>query len=143
MIVKLKKLSNNFKMPERKSEYASGFDLASIEEFTLGPGEKLLVHCGFSMEIPPGYEGQIRPRSGLAIKKGLTVINSPGTVDADYRGEVMVGLINHGRFPAEIKVGDRIAQLVICEVPEVELVEASELSETDRGSSGFGSTGDK
>ena len=101
----------------------------------------MAIPVGFSMELPSGYEAQIRPRSGLAAKHHITVTNSPGTVDANYRGEVKVILYNLGREPFSTQRGDRIAQMVICKLPEINLVEATELSETDRGSGGFGSSG--
>lgn len=105
------------------------------------PGERLLVGTGFAIELPPGHEAQVRPRSGLAVRHGVTVLNAPGTIDADYRGEVCVLLINHGAEPVTIKRGDRIAQLVIAPVARVDVVEADALGATDRGSGGFGSTG--
>ena len=118
---------------------------ADIEEggLTIPPGGQVTIHTGLRMEIPDGYEGQVRPRGGLALNSGITVINSPGTVDADYRGEVMVGLINHGASPFKVRRGDRIAQLVVCAVIPVEVVhvQGGELSSTIRGSNGFGSTG--
>ena len=101
----------------------------------------MAIPVGFAMELPSGYEAQIRPRSGLAAKHHITVTNSPGTVDANYRGEIKAILYNLGKEPFIIQRGDRIAQMVICELPEIELVEATELSETDRNTNGFGSTG--
>ena len=137
--------------PVKGSDLSSGFDLrADIGEgktLGLGPGEFKAIPTGIRLEIPEGYEGQVRPRSGLAAKNGVTVLNSPGTVDADYRGEVKVILINHSGQHFTITHGDRIAQLVIAEVDHsitLELVKDSEeLSETDRGSGGFGSSGIK
>jgi dUTP pyrophosphatase len=108
---------------------------------TLGPGKYALVPTGLTIALPPGYEAQVRPRSGLAAKHGITVLNSPGTVDADYRGEICVLLINHGDAPFAIRRGERIAQMVIAAVTQVELVAVAELSATERGSGGFGSTG--
>jgi dUTP pyrophosphatase len=107
----------------------------------LAPGKYALVPTGLSIALPPGYEAQVRPRSGLAAKHGVTVLNSPGTVDADYRGEIAVLLINHGSAPFEIRRGERIAQMVIAPVVQAELVPTISLSATDRGSGGFGSTG--
>jgi len=100
-----------------------------------------LFRCGFTRGVPPGYEAQIRPRSGLALKSGLTLLNTPGTIDADYRGEVGVIVVNHGAHPVTIARGDRIAQLVILALPDVELVGVDDLPETSRGAGGFGHTG--
>ncbi len=107
----------------------------------LQPGARALVPTGFALELPHGYEAQVRPRSGLALKHGITILNSPGTIDADYRGEVMVILINHGTEPFLVQRGDRIAQLVIAPVAQVEIVAVEALGETERGPGGFGSTG--
>ena len=110
---------------------------------TINSGDKALVPTGFSLSIPQGYEVQIRPRSGLAAKKGITVLNTPGTIDSDYRGEVKVILINLSKKKFIIKNGERIAQMVVCPVEQVSLEEVKELSETNRGTGGFGSTGSK
>jgi dUTP pyrophosphatase len=107
----------------------------------LDPGERVAVATGLVLEIPPGFEGQVRPRSGLAIRDGLTVVNAPGTIDADYRGEIKVLLINLGKRPVTIERGDRIAQLVVAPVIRVEFHETIDLADTDRGDGGFGSTG--
>ncbi|CAM3895677.1 dUTP diphosphatase [Cohnella lubricantis] len=143
--VQLKRLPGNedIALPKRMSEWAAGFDLhAAIEEpLTLAPGERALVPTGFAMAMPRELEAQIRPRSGLALKHGITCLNSPGTIDADYRGEVKVLLINLGQQPFVIERGERIAQMVFQTVPQVELSEVSELSETVRGEGGFGHTG--
>jgi dUTP pyrophosphatase len=120
---------------------AVGADLCSAEEVSIMPGDRLLVHTGVYLEIPVGFEVQVRPRSGLALKHGITVVNSPGTIDSDYRGEVGVVLINHGKDVFKIKKGDRIAQLVLNEVHRMAFVEIQELSETQRGEGGYGSTG--
>lgn len=133
-------------LPAYQSAHAAGLDLlAAIGEttpMTLAPGAYAKVPTGLSLELPPGTEAQVRPRSGLAAKYGVTVLNSPGTIDADYRGEVQVLLINHGGEPFIIRRGDRIAQLVIATVTAARLVEVkSALSQTSRGSGGFGSTG--
>ena len=130
-------------LPTRMTEHAAGFDLPAgvAEAVTLAPGEIRLVPCGFSMAIPHGYEAQIRPRSGLASRHGVTVINSPGTIDSDYRGEVHVPLINLGRQPFVIERGMRIAQMLIVPVPAVTIVEVDELDTTERGVGGFGHTG--
>jgi dUTP pyrophosphatase len=132
-------------LPEVQSAHAAGFDLAAaVPETTpvmLAPGARALVPTGFVFVLEPGYEAQIRPRSGLALKHGITVLNSPGTIDADYRGEVQVLLINHSRAPFEITRGMRIAQCVIAQVEPIAIVEVSEVDETARGAGGFGSTG--
>jgi dUTP pyrophosphatase len=122
---------------------AAGFDLvaANEEPITLEPGGRTLVPTGWAIAIPPGYEGQVRPRSGLAMRHGVTLTNSPGTVDSDYRGEVGILLINHGPEPFEIGAGERIAQMVITPVVQASLFEVSELPPTERGAGGFGSTG--
>ncbi len=119
-----------------------GFDLpAAIEApITLAPGERRLVPCGFAVAIPRGYEGQVRPRSGLALKQGLSIPNAPGTIDPDYRGEVGVILINLSQDPVQIEPGQRIAQLVVCPVAQCVLEEVDELDHTSRGSGGFGHT---
>ena len=132
-------------LPAYQSADAAGLDLlAAVPEgapLILAPGQRALVPTGFSVALPPGHEAQIRPRSGLALKHGITVLNAPGTVDADYRGEVSVLLINHGDAPFAIRRGERIAQMVIAAVVRAELVAALSLSATERGSGGFGSTG--
>jgi dUTP pyrophosphatase len=110
-------------------------------ELTLAPGDRALVGTGWSIAVPEGFEGQVRPRSGLALKHGVTVLNSPGTIDADFRGELLVLLINHGREPFVIARGDRIAQLVIAPTARAELVETTTLPPTSRGIGGYGSTG--
>ena len=119
----------------------AGLDLRSVERVVLEPGAPHLVPTGLSIELPPGYEAQIRPRSGLASRHGVTVLNAPGTVDADYRGEIGVLLINHGGEPFAIRRGERVAQLVVSVVARAELVPVTSLSTTERGSGGFGSTG--
>lgn len=130
-------------LPAYQSEDAAGLDLiAAIEEpLTLPPLGRAMVPTGLAMALPPGYEAQVRPRSGLAAKHGVTVLNSPGTVDADYRGEVKVILINLSDTPFTIHRGDRIAQMVIAPVSRARLVETKTLDATDRGAGGFGSTG--
>ena len=119
----------------------AGYDLYSRIDVELAPMSGTAVPVGFAMELPSGYEAQIRPRSGLAAKHHITVTNSPGTVDANYRGEVKAILSNLGNAPFTIKRGDRIAQMVICKLPEIELKEAATLSKSDRGTGGFGSSG--
>jgi dUTP pyrophosphatase len=132
-------------LPAYQSVDAAGLDLlAAVPEsapMVLAPGKYALIPTGLTIALPPGYEAQVRPRSGLAAKHGVTVLNAPGTVDADYRGEISVILINHGDTPFPIRRGERIAQMVIAPVTRAELVAAASLSATDRGSGGFGSTG--
>ncbi|MGH7564908.1 MAG: dUTP diphosphatase [Gemmatimonadota bacterium] len=128
-------------LPRYATSGAAGLDLRSAASHVLEPGERTLAGTGFAIALPPSCEGQIRPRSGLAARHGVTVLNAPGTVDADYRGEVKVLLINLGSEPAEIAAGDRIAQLVVAPVSRPELVEVETLPETARGAGGFGSTG--
>ncbi|MCK9858122.1 dUTP diphosphatase [Paenibacillus sp. ATY16] len=125
------------------SEWAAGFDLqaAVTEPVVLAPGERKLVPTGLAMAMPPQVEAQVRPRSGLAFKHGITCLNSPGTIDADYRGEVKVLLINLGQEPFTINRGERIAQMVIQQLPEIAIAEADELPDTVRGTGGFGHTG--
>ena len=137
--------SEGLALPTYQSEHAAGLDLfAAVAEdspLLLSPGQRALVPTGLMIALPPGYEAQVRPRSGLAAKHGITVLNAPGTIDADYRGEIGVLLINHGEAPFPIRRGERIAQMVIAAVSRVELVAATSLSATERGSGGFGSTG--
>jgi dUTP pyrophosphatase len=132
-------------LPAYQSALAAGLDLlAAVPEeapIVLAPGKYALVPTGLSIALPPGYEAQVRPRSGLAVKHGVTVLNAPGTVDADYRGEIGVPLINHGDVPFTIRRGERIAQMVIASVVQAELIPVDTLSATARGSGGFGSTG--
>lgn len=132
-------------LPSYQTPHAAGMDLmADIEmSMTLKPGERKLVPTGISIELPEGFEAQVRPRSGLAIKKGIGLVNSPGTIDADYRGEICVILINLGFEPFTIERGDRIAQMVVAPVSRVEWVEGVKLSATKRSVGGFGSTGHK
>jgi dUTP pyrophosphatase len=143
--VKIKRLagSEDLAMPTRMTEHAAGFDLhaAVNEPVTISPGEIRLIPCGFAMALPPGYEAQVRPRSGLATRHGITLINTPGTIDADYRGEVQVPLINLGRVEFVVERGMRIAQMLVLPIPAVKIVEVEELDETSRGTGGFGHTG--
>lgn len=130
-------------VPQYQTDGASGFDLHSTSEVYIEPGEAKLVHTGLKVAIPEGYELQIRPRSGMALKQGITVLNSPGTVDSDYRGLVGVILVNHGKEAVSITMGQRIAQGVVCPVVKVNFEEVSygdELPQTLRGEGGFGST---
>jgi dUTP pyrophosphatase len=130
-------------LPEYMSDQAAGLDLPAAlhEDLEIAPGDIVLVPTGLKLAIPDGHEGQVRPRSGLAVKKGLTVINAPGTIDADYRGEVKVGLINLSRQPVTIQRGERVAQLVIAPVVQARLEEVSHLPASQRGEGGFGHTG--
>lgn len=129
-------------LPSRRTDGSAGFDLASAEpDFVLQPGERRLVATGLAVELPPGVEGQVRPRSGLALKHGLTMPNAPGTIDSDYRGELRVILQNGGAAPVTIARGDRIAQVVFARYETPELVDVTELAESSRGAGGFGSTG--
>jgi dUTP pyrophosphatase len=132
-------------LPAYQTAEAAGLDLmaavANSEPITLAPGQYALVPTGLAIALPPAHEAQVRPRSGLAAKHGVTVLNSPGTIDADYRGEIKVILINHGAAPFVIKRGERIAQMVIAPVVQAALVPVATLSATGRGAGGFGSTG--
>jgi len=141
--IKLSRLAHGdgLPLPRYASEDAVGLDVSAAEELTLQPGERHVVATGFAIEIPRGFEVQVRPRSGLAAKHGITCLNTPGTIDSDYRGEVKVILINLGQEPFEIRRGERIAQLVPAAVLHADFVEASELGSTARGEGGFGSTG--
>lgn len=129
-------------LPARHSDGAAGYDLCSAEpDFELHPMERRLVRTGLALAIPAGYEAQVRPRSGLAFRHGLTLPNTPATIDSDYRGELMVAMINLGTVPVPVPRGTRIAQLVFQRVETVDLEEVSDLPPTERGSGGFGSTG--
>jgi len=128
-------------LPARATEGSAGYDVASAEEVTLAPFERRLVKTGFSFAIPAGFEMQVRPRSGLALKHGVTLPNTPATIDSDYRGELMIAMINLGQEPFAISRGMRIAQLIIARVEAPALVEVRELPATVRGAGGFGSTG--
>lgn len=130
-------------LPAYQSEHAAAMDLPAAvrEPVTIAPGTIAMIPCGFSLAVPVGYEAQVRPRSGLAIKSGLTVVNAPGTIDADYRGEVKVGLINLGKDPVTIERGMRIAQLLIAPVMHVSWQKVDTLPTTQRGEGGFGHTG--
>ena len=141
--IKVKKLHPRAIVPGYMTEHAAGMDLCTVIEtpLTLQPGERTLLPTGLAMEIPPGYEGQVRPRSGLALKKGLALVNSPGTIDADYRGEIGIIVINHGRDPVEFLPGDRIAQLIIAPVTRALMLEAEQLNDSVRSTGGFGHTG--
>jgi len=141
--VEFKKLRPDAVVPKYMTAGAAGLDLAAAIDapITLAPGERRLIDIGLAVAIPPGFEGSVRPRSGLAIKHGITLVNSPGVVDSDFRGQLQVIVINHGHEPFLITSGERIAQMVIAPVAQAEVVEVSALSETARGTGGFGSTG--
>lgn len=143
MKIQITNRCDDLELPTRASAHAAGFDLrAAVDEpLVLEPGARALIPTGISVAIPPGYEGQVRPRSGLAVRNGIALVNAPGTIDADYRGEVRVIAINLGQEPFTVRRGDRIAQLVIAPVLEIELEPVAELAGTARGSGGFGSTG--
>ncbi len=145
MILRVRRLpgGHGLPLPAAASAGSSGYDLrAAIEaDRVLAPGERLLVPTGLALEIPPGWEGQVRPRSGLALRHGIAMVNAPGTIDSDYRGEVGVLLINLGDAPFTLRRGDRIAQLVVARVERIEWQEVAALAESGRGDGGFGSTG--
>jgi dUTP pyrophosphatase len=143
-VVKVQRLRDGAQLPRYMTAHAAGLDLAALvdgPELTLPPGGRALLGTGLAIELPLGYEAQVRPRSGLALRHGVTVLNSPGTIDADYRGEVKVLLINHGEAPFVLRSGDRIAQLVVAPVARVHL-EESPLGATVRGAGGYGHTGE-
>jgi dUTP pyrophosphatase len=143
--IALKRLEHaaDLPLPAYESEHAAGMDLMACipADITLAPGRRALVPTGFAVALPEGFEAQVRPRSGLALKHGITVLNAPGTIDADYRGEIAIILVNHGEGGFTITRGMRIAQMVVAPVSRAHWVETAELPETGRGSGGFGSTG--
>ena len=145
VVVEIKRLPDaaDLPLPAYQTAHAAGMDLCAAvkADVILTPGAKAIIPTGFSIALPPGYEAQVRPRSGLAAKNGVTVLNTPGTIDADYRGEIGVILINHGREPFTITRGARIAQMIVAPVSMVKWKETDTLSDTDRGAGGFGSTG--
>ena len=145
ILVKIKVLRNGdgLPIPEYQTKDSAGMDLHSaiIENLEIKPSAKEIVPTGIALAIPPGYEAQIRPRSGLAAKHSITVLNTPGTIDSDYRGEIKVIIINHGREKYIVKRGDRIAQIIFAPIARAKIKSVSELSETTRGECGFGSTG--
>ena len=141
--IKFVKLVEEAQIPKFAHKSDAGMDLCSVESVVLAPQEFKVVKTGLQMSLPFGYEAQVRPRSGLAAKKGVTVLNTPGTIDADYRGEVGVILINHGKEPFQIEKGDRIAQMVISKLTKFQIKKVSEVNKTTRGKGGFGSTGVK
>lgn len=142
-VKRLRRGPDSPELPRYQTPGAAGMDLhAAVEKpITIEPGARAMIGTGLAFAIPTGWEGQVRPRSGLAAKHGVTVINAPGTIDSDYRGEVGVVLVNHGREPFVVKNGDRIAQIVFAEYAQAALVDVPELDETSRGAGGYGSTG--
>lgn len=134
-------LSEGAALPEYQSAGAAGMDVRCSDDFTLYPNERRLIPTGLRLAIPAGYEGQMRPRSGLALKHGISMVNTPGTIDSDYRGEIGVILINHGADVVTFNTGDRIAQLVVCPVTRAKMTVVESLPPSDRGEGGFGSTG--
>lgn len=142
MILRVKKLTDDAVVPQYAHPGDAGLDLFASVEVEIGAGESAMVGTGIAIQVPPGTEAQVRPRSGLALKRRVTVLNTPGTIDEGYRGEVGVILINHGREPFRIEKGMKIAQMVIKPVTRVEVEEVAELSDSARGAGGFGSTGD-
>ena len=141
MTLRFKKVHPDAVLPSYAHPSDAGMDVRSVEDMVLAPGRRALVHTGLVMLLPPGYEAQVRPRSGLALKSGVTVLNTPGTIDSGYRGEVGVILINLGDSEFQVRKGDKVAQLVIAPVTQPEIAEADAVDETDRGAGGFGSTG--
>jgi len=141
MTLKFKRLVPEAVLPAYAHPSDAGMDLRSVDELTIEPGARALVHTGLVVLLPPMYEAQVRPRSGLALKNGVTVLNTPGTIDSGYRGEIGVILANFGSEPFAVKKGDKIAQMVIAPVTQPEVVETDVIDETDRGAGGFGSTG--
>ena len=141
MTLHFKKVHPDAVLPSYAHPSDAGMDVRSVEDVTLAPGKRALVHTGLVMLLPPMYEAQVRPRSGLALKSGVTVLNTPGTIDSGYRGEVGVILVNLGEADFQVRKGDKIAQLVIAPVTQPEIAEAEDVDETDRGAGGFGSTG--
>ena len=141
--IRFQKLNPQATIPTQAHPGDAGMDLVSVEAAEIAPGARKLVHTGLAVEIPVGFEGQVRPRSGLALKNGVTVLNAPGTIDAGYRGEIGVVLANFGEAPFKVEPGMRIAQLMICPVYPARFIEAFSLVESERGEGGFGSTGTK
>ncbi|MBW6408635.1 dUTP diphosphatase [Clostridium weizhouense] len=139
--LKIKKINNKAIIPNYAHEGDAGLDLYSVDEIKLSPGERALIHTGIQIELPKDTEAQIRPRSGLALKNGITTLNSPGTIDEGYRGEIGVILINHSNEVFKVEQGMKIAQMVIKPVFKVNVIESNELSTTERSENGFGSSG--
>jgi dUTP pyrophosphatase len=143
LIKRLNDSDADIPLPSYATEHAAGMDIRVNADISIAPGEVILAPTGIAMEIPEGYEGQVRPRSGLAAKHGITALNSPGTIDADYRGELKVILINHGKQSVSFSRGDRIAQLVIARYEKVNVQEVEVLADSVRATGGFGHTGTK
>ncbi|MGF7060038.1 dUTP diphosphatase [Brassicibacter mesophilus] len=141
MNIKIKRINNSAKLPEYAHDGDAGMDLFSIEEKVIEAGEVALIHTGIKIELPQGTEAQIRPRSGLALKNSITVLNTPGTIDEGYRGEIGVILINHGKESFKVEKEMKVAQMVIKPVFKVKILEVDDLSDTERAEGGFGSTG--
>ena len=141
MTVKFRRIDQSAELPTYAHPGDAGMDIRSIEELTIAPGARALVHTGLVMMLPPGYEAQVRPRSGLALKNGVTVLNTPGTIDEGYRGEIGVILANFGSEPFKVEKGAKIAQMVIAPCTRAEIVETDEMDDTVRGTGGFGSSG--
>ena len=141
MILRIKRIHPDAVMPSYAHPSDAGMDVRSVDELVIPSGKHALVHIGLVFNLPPMYEAQVRPRSGLALKNGVTVLNTPGTIDSGYRGEVGVILANFGEGDFTVKKGDRIAQIVIAPVTQAEIAEVDAIDETDRGEGGFGSTG--
>ena len=141
----IKRLSKEISLPKYETNGSSGMDLAAniVDDINIDPGKTAIIPTGLALSIPKGFEVQIRPRSGLAAKKKITVLNTPGTIDSDYRGEIKVILINLGQETFKVEKGLRIAQMVVCPVVQAQIKEVEDLSETERGKGGFGSTGSK
>jgi dUTP pyrophosphatase len=143
VLVRVEPEGRGLDLPRYQSDHAAGLDLlAALEsDLTLAPGERALVSTGIALALPPGHEAQVRPRSGLALRDGVTMLNSPGTIDADYRGTVKLIVVNHGAAPVTIRRGERLAQLVVARVERAALQVVDELPDSGRGDGGFGSTG--
>ncbi len=141
MKLKVTRLHPEARLPAYQHATDAGLDLSSVEDLEILPGESRLVRTGIAIELPPATEAQVRPRSGLALKHQITVLNAPGTIDAGYRGEIGIILINHGRHPFQVTAGMRVAQMVIAPVTRAVIEEVGQLTESDRGTGGFGSTG--
>jgi len=141
VVVKVLRENEGISLPEYATPFSAGADIRASETAVLLPGERASIPTGLRIELPEGYEAQVRPRSGLAIRHGVTILNAPGTIDCDYRGEIRVLLINHGREPFTIEPGDRIAQFVVAPVSRIVWQQAESLEESGRGEGGFGSTG--
>ena len=141
----IKRLSKEISLPKYETAGSSGMDLAAniVDNISIDPGKTAIIPTGLALSVPKGFEVQIRPRSGLAAKKKISVLNTPGTIDSDYRGEIKVILINQGQETFKVEKGLRIAQMVVCPVEQAQIKEVEDLSETERGKGGFGSTGSK